>query len=104
MSRLDELDIPAGVDRETGAQELVRFWVSDGADHVSLKVGLFKDEDEPAIWGCVAADIVKHAVRAMMQDAPGRTESGLVAEIEKAFRARLEEAVGISGQLHGAVN
>ena len=101
MTKLDPLDIPDGIYEEQEGRELVRFWISDGVDHVSLKVGLFERDNEPSIWGSVAADIAKHAVRGMVQDDPTRDEQLLYAQIEQAFLERLKEKANFQGQLRG---
>ncbi|MEO1242175.1 MAG: DUF5076 domain-containing protein [Pseudomonadota bacterium] len=104
MPRLDELNIPTGVFEENEGHELVRFWISSGVDHVSLNIGLFDSDEEPSVWGSVAADIAKHAVKAMMQDEPTRNEAALYAEIERAFIGRLKEQTKFEGQLKGDVH
>jgi hypothetical protein len=104
MTKLNELEIPLGVFEEDEGFELVRFWISSGVDHVSLKIGLFDTEREPHEWGSVAADIAKHAVRAMLQDDPTRDEAALCATIEQAFAARLRQQTNFSGQLRGERN
>lgn len=101
MTKLDALDIPDGIYEEQEGHELVRFWISSGVDHLSLNIGLFDRDQEPGVWGSVAADIVKHAVRGMMQDDPTRNEMDLYAEIERAFACRLKEKTKFPGQLRG---
>lgn len=102
MPNLRELDNPEGVLEEDEGRELVRFWISSGVDHVSLHIGLFDNDEEPTIWGSVAADIARHAVKAMLQDDPSRDEVALYAEIERAFAERLKEKVNFEGRLSGA--
>ena len=101
MTKLHPLDLPEGIHEEQEGHELVRFWVSSGVDHVTLNIGLFDSQSEPGIWGTVAADIVKHAVRGMMQDDPSRDERVVYAQIERAFAERLREQTNLEGQLSG---
>ncbi|WP_425408878.1 DUF5076 domain-containing protein [Hyphococcus sp.] len=101
MAKLDSLDLPDGIHEEQEGHELVRFWISSGVDHVSLNIGLFDNDKEPSVWGTVAADIAKHAVRAMLQDDPTRDEATLYAEIERAFSKRLKAKANFEGQLRG---
>ena len=101
MTKLDSLEIPDGIYEEQEGHELVRFWISSGVDHVTLNVGLFDRDQEPEIWGSIAADIVKHAVRGMLQDDDTRDEKVLFAQIERAFSARFKENVVLEGQLRG---
>lgn len=101
MTKLDPLDIPEGIYEEQEGHELVRFWVSSGVDHVALNIGLFERDNEPFVWGSVAADIAKHAVRGMMQDDPTQDEQTLYAQIEHAFISRLKEQTNFEGQIKG---
>lgn len=101
MADIQELDIPDGIDLNADAHELVRFWVSEGQDHVSLCIGLFEADDEPNVWGSIAADIMRHAVNGMVQEDPGRNAEALLAEIERAFATRLKETTDYTGQLSG---
>lgn len=84
--------------------EAVRFWIAGGNDHVALKLpgdGLGNIRIE--VWGKIAADIVKHAVRALKQDDPSRDESTMLSLIERTFRERLNEETNFSGQLTGKI-
>jgi hypothetical protein len=101
-TELHELDIPDGVfEAEGPAIEFVRFWVAGGEDHVTLKIGSFDSTEEAGNWGMVLADLAKHAVRGMQQDDPSRgTPEQMLAEIQKAFFARLEHtSANLTGQL-----
>lgn len=104
MTELHQLDIPDGVLEEEVGHEFVRFWVAGGVDHVSLYLGQFRPETEATDWGTIAADIVKHAIRGMLQQDPTRDEVALFAEIERAFLQRLEEQTNIMGQIKGTRN
>lgn len=104
MPRYRALEVPEGIDEAINPVELVRFWIGGSEDYVSLNIGVFEKGNEAFAWGMVAADIVKHAVRGMMQSDPSRSETGLYAEIERGFKARLGEAAKISGQLKGEVH
>lgn len=101
-----ELEIPSGVGVEDNPIEMVRFWISAGEDHVSLKIGTcVPSENEPEMWGSIIADIAKHAVRGMRQDNPNLcSEDELLARIESGFRERLSQDPDLSGQLKGSIN
>lgn len=84
--------------------EAVRFWIAGGNDHVALKLLLDGQENtDVKVWGKIAADIVKHAVRALKQDDPSQDESVMLALIERTFRERLIEETNFSGQLTGKI-
>ena len=80
------LGIPADVQRDPAAFELVRVWSSN--DHQYFVIDAAHIED-PAAWGIVAVDLMKHAARAHQQatGAPKgevykRILAGLVAEMQ----------------------
>lgn len=103
MADINDLDRPDGADTaRDDATEFVRFWVVDGQDHVALRIGAFPPETEAMSWGAIAADIVKHALRAMVMEDQSRDETALIEEVEAAFHQRLAEAVDTTGRLqHG---
>lgn len=98
---MNELAIPPDIHGDADAVEVIRFWIADNADHVTLNVGLFDPEEEPAFWGAIIADIAKHAVRGLMQEDPSRDEAVLLAQIEAGFARRLAHTVNFTGQLGG---
>ena len=99
MPKYSELDIPSTlIAEESEGFEIVRFWIGKGNDYVSLH--LVNDQNghvDVAVWGRIAADIVKHAVRALLQDDPSRNQSDLLAEIESAFLTRLKAETQFDG-------
>jgi hypothetical protein len=99
MSTLNELDIPDGVTEAKDATELIRFWVANGEDFVSLRPGVFAPEHEPGHWGMIIADIAKHAVRAMTQNDPSLNTEDLFREIEDGFMGRLEAVANYTGNI-----
>ena len=100
---MKELDIPFDVAAEetSEAVEMVRFWIAKGGDHVALNIGMFDAAKEPGCWGMIAADIIKHAVRGMRRNDPGRDEKTMLAQVEKAFVERLAYNANLTGQIGG---
>jgi len=109
MSNVNELEIPAEAFDAEWATEIVRFWVVDSVDHISLRIGSVSnkefDENEARTWGVILADIAKHAVNAIKQsDNTNVTRMQLYADIERGFSERLKEKTKFSGQLMGDGN
>ena len=97
---MHELAIPPKCDGEEDAYEVIRFWVKDGVQHISLKVGHFDPQDETRVWGCMLADIAMHAVNGMVQDRPEIGSKDIVlAEIEVGYSDRLTAYPEISGSI-----
>lgn len=97
---MTELEIPGEVFDAENAFELVRFWAADGEDVVQLFVGSMGDE-EPKMWGFILADIASHAINALGQNDPSLDPETVRAQIEQGFRERMEQRVGVSGQIGG---
>lgn len=96
---MNYLEIPQEVLGREDARELVRFWISDGDDYVTLCVDLFGDR-EAEVWGSVAADLLKHALLGMELAAPGLDRKAAEERMLKAFQARLgEHGIDYSGRL-----
>lgn len=106
MPDFRELSIPSTlIADETDGFEVIRFWVGGGTDHVSLQLMQTADgKTDIKAWGNIAADIIKHAVRAIMQDDPSLDKEVVTAEIEQALVKRLSSNVNLAGQLKGTTN
>jgi hypothetical protein len=78
-----ELPVPTAVKSAGRAIELARVWAADGAMHVTLEVGLWKD---PGAWGVALVDLARHVARAYEQAGSLSSESAL-ARIRDAFDA-----------------
>jgi hypothetical protein len=52
-----ELKIPDAAKADREAVEILRIWLAGGAQHVSLKTGVW---DDPVAWGLMLADLARH--------------------------------------------
>lgn len=98
---LRELIIPKAVIEGNNTQEFIRFWVADGYDHVSMKIGGFEDNaDEAYMWGNILADIAWHAVNGMSEDDSSRgTPEEMFEDILQGYEDRLESKPKLEGKL-----
>ena len=86
MTQKDQLPIPEAANRDPQSFELLRVWVADKNQHVSLRVGVWND---PAAWGLMLADLARHIVNTYEQDvAFDRLQT--LQRIKAAFEAELE--------------
>ncbi|MGD9109391.1 MAG: DUF5076 domain-containing protein [Phycisphaerales bacterium] len=53
----NELKVPPLAMKNPDAVEIIRVWIAKGKQEVCLKVGMWND---PAIWGCLLADVARH--------------------------------------------
>ena len=80
------------------AQELLRFWIGDGEDYVSLRVGVLGDK-EPEQWGSILADLARHIINAVHQDQPNLPAEDILRRIQDGFEQRMDMKPSIAGSL-----
>ena len=107
MTNINPLSPPPGVQNAEWATELIRFWVVNGEDEVTLCLdGVGSSEgDVPAakIWGSILADIAKHAFHGQNQvDFNAHDKEVFFSQLTAGFQQRLNQEVGITGQLQGS--
>ena|SRR5262249_58741534 len=85
MAASKQLQIPEVALRDEKSFEIARVWVAEGAEHVSLLVGVWKD---PAAWGILLADLARHVVNAFEQEDHLNREETL-ERIRKTFHEEL---------------
>lgn len=106
--RIEHLDPPPEVYDAKHAQEILRFWVADGVDHLHLKIDAIGSSEGvyhgAEIWGSLIADIARHIVNAYVQDFD-TTENAeeLYAFINRGYLERLSHKAGeaVIGKLNG---
>lgn len=57
MSTADNLNIPQAASKDEDSFELIRVWIADQGQHVTLRSGVW---DDPALWGMMLADLAGH--------------------------------------------
>ena len=85
MSDRDQLIIPSPAKTDPSSFELLRVWVANKGQHVSIRVGVWKD---PAAWGIVLADLARHIANAYESDA-GLSQAETLSRIKTGFEAEL---------------
>jgi len=61
MAQSDQLQIPEAATQDPKSCELLRVWVANKGQHVSLRAGVWKD---PAAWGIMLSDLMQHVANA----------------------------------------
>src|SRR5450432_3392799 len=96
MAQKDQLAIPAAARQDARSFELLRVWVANEDQHVSLRAGAWK---EPTPWGVVLADLAGHIANALAQT-EGISREEALDQIEAAF---LDELEGPTGETTGEI-
>ena len=90
MSQTDQLAIPDIARKDQRSFELLRVWIAENDQHISLRVGVWKD---PSHWGIMLADLAGHIANTFEQ-AEGLTHELALKSIQLAFNAELAEPTG----------
>lgn len=61
---MNELQIPDTARQDPHSFELLRVWVANKSQHVSVRTGVWKD---PAAWGIMLSDLMQHIANALEQ-------------------------------------
>jgi hypothetical protein len=88
MAQSDQLLLPDAAKADPQSFELLRVWIANKGQHVSLRTGVWKD---PAAWGIMLADLAQHIVNAYDQDEALDRQKTL-QRIKAAFDAELSRA------------
>lgn len=86
IASLHQVDVPPELLHDSRARELARIWSSHGRAVCVLDVA---HEEDPATWGVVALDLMKHAARAYCQ-LDGRPEEEAYHRILAGFAAEMQ--------------
>ncbi len=87
MATTKELAPPPAVSRDKAAFELLRVWVAEQGQHVSLRSGAWED---PFAWGIVLADLARHIVNAEAIHKKGLDKNAFLERMLEGFHAEIE--------------
>ena len=81
------LDIPAAAQRDKASFEVLRVFIAEQGQHVSIRSGAWED---PFAWGIVLADLARHVANAhQIQNSKADPEAFLERLLE-GFQAEIE--------------
>ena len=87
MATQKYLDPPPAAARDKAAFELIRVWVAEQGQHVSLRSGAWED---PFAWGIVLADLARHIVNAHSMTEKNVDEDAFLERLLEGFHAEIE--------------
>ena len=85
MKQSRELPIPLEAESDANSFEILRIWLANNQQHVSLRPDVWPD---PAAWGIMLADLAKHVANSYQDSGYDRVKTlnrikaGLDAEFE----------------------
>jgi len=81
------LDVPPVAARDKASFEVLRVWIAEQGQHVSLRSGAWED---PFAWGIVLADLARHIALAHQLQHPETDLEGFVERLLEGFHAEIE--------------
>ena len=81
------LDPPPVATRDKASFELLRVWVAEQGQHVSLRSGTWED---PFAWGIVLADLARHIVNAEALNNKSLDKDAFFERMLEGFEAEIE--------------
>ena len=89
---MNELSIPPAAISDANSVEIMRAWVAEGAQWISLNPHLYRHRDfeEEWAWGIFLADTIKHLANAIHNET-GRDHKKIVKAIRKSFEAEMKK-------------
>jgi hypothetical protein len=98
MAQSDQLRVPEAARTDAKSFELLRVWIAHQDQHISLRVGVWKD---PEAWGMMLADLARHIASAFEQSEK-RDALEVLARVKAAFETEMETPTDeIRGELAG---
>ena len=85
------LTIPPAAQRDDDAIQMLSAWIAERGLHCTMNVGMWdaQGRDEPAAWGVLLADIVRHLANAIEVE-KGVEVDGVIADIVQALHEELD--------------
>lgn len=82
-----DLNIPPAAARDRASFEVLRVWIAEQGQHVSIRSGAWED---PFAWGIVLADLARHISHAHQLAHPETDVDAFVERLLEGFHAEIE--------------
>ncbi len=89
MGMEKSLNLPPAAQRDKASFEVLRVWIAEQGQHVSIQSGTW---DDPFAWGIVLADLARHiALAHQLQNQNGKSDPDVFMErLLEGFQAEIE--------------
>lgn len=81
------LEIPAAAKRDKASFEVLRVWIAEQGQHVSIRSGAWED---PFAWGIVLADLARHVALAHKIQKDDTDEEAFLERLLEGFHAEID--------------
>jgi hypothetical protein len=81
------LSIPPAAQRDKASFEVLRVWIAEQGQHVSIQSGAWED---PFAWGIVLADLARHIALAHKLQHEETDEDAFMSRLLEGFQAEID--------------
>jgi hypothetical protein len=81
------LSVPPAAQRDRASFEVLRVWIAEQGQHVSIRSGAWED---PFAWGIVLADLARHVAHAHELQKDGVNRDAFLKRLLEGFQAEIE--------------
>ncbi len=89
-----QLAIPAQAQADPAGFELLRVWVAQQSQHITLRPGLWQD---PAAWGVMLADLARNIVTVHVENDEDLDAEAFLAAVLEGFDTEIESVLNEFG-------
>ncbi len=82
-----QLAVPAVAAKDAASFELIRVWVAEQSQQISLRPGVWQD---PAAWGVMLADLARNIVQVHVENDEELDGAAFVAALLEGFDTEIE--------------
>ncbi|MDE3105045.1 MAG: DUF5076 domain-containing protein [Acidobacteriota bacterium] len=82
------LAVPPAAQRDRAAFEVLRVWIAEQGQHVTIRSGAWED---PFAWGIVLADLARHIANAHAMQSPGTDTEAFLDRLLEGFEAEIDD-------------
>ena len=87
MATDKHLDIPDAAQRDKAGFEVLRVWIAEQGQHVSIRSGAWED---PFAWGIVLADLARHIANAHALQSDKVDKEAFLERLLEGFEAEID--------------
>jgi len=91
---LKQLEVPAVAQQDAASFELIRVWVAEQAQQISLRPGVWQD---PAAWGVMLADLARSIVKVHAENDEELDAEAFLAALLEGFDTEIESVLNEFG-------
>jgi hypothetical protein len=81
------LDVPPAAQRDKASFEVMRVWIAEQGQHVSIQSGAW---DDPFAWGIVLADLARHIALAHQMQNSKVDPDAFMERLLEGFQAEID--------------